>query len=63
MFVLIPLVIQIQGNQIRVGLAAPPFVNVWAQADEHGQSSVSPPNAANPGHSRLRRLLMQPSLN
>lgn len=63
MFVIIPLIIQIQGNQVRVGVANPAsFTN-----ETHPSQSHHPRAAAGSGDGptthTLREKLMNPSVN
>jgi hypothetical protein len=62
MFVIIPLVIQIQGNQIRIGVAKPP--SVINQPHPHQGHPPSPaPRGDGPSFQTLHRMLMNPSVN
>jgi hypothetical protein len=61
MVLVVPLVIQIQGNEVRVGIGTPPhIVNQPIPASDH-----APPNTPRyvPDLGQLHRMLLNPSLN
>jgi len=61
MFLLIPLVIQIQDNEVRIGIAGPPQVVNQSMPDPDRSAPVAPRSGFGPG--QLRRMLQNPSLN
>jgi len=61
MFLVIPLVIQIQGNEVRIGIAGPPqVVNQSIPGQDHSARIAPRPSF---GPAQLRRMLQNPSLN
>ncbi len=61
MFLVIPLVIQIQGNEVRISIAGPPQVaNQFIPGQDHSVCIAPRPSF---GPAQLRRMLLNPSLN